>query len=155
MDTNPINAEEVIPMTPSINDNDSDSPNDMASTTPDSMDNIRRLIGSYQPRTEFGRNALSTLLHAIDEIHSFSDSDAAVDYSTLIHMLRDDFPATSFITKKAINGYCPVLRIIKNALIQSGYHFNQHPDQPLIKALITELYGTSVRLLNSAKEFYQ
>jgi hypothetical protein len=61
MDANPINTDEVIPITSSVNGNDSDSPNDMTSSTPDSMDNIRRLISSYQSLTEFGRNSLSTL----------------------------------------------------------------------------------------------
>jgi hypothetical protein len=70
-------------------------------------------------------------------------------------MLHGDFSAASFITQGSISSAGPVLRIIKNALIQAGHPVNQSPGQPVIKALTSELYGTSDNGFNEAKEIYR
>jgi hypothetical protein len=154
MDTNLANAEEVIPTTPSINDNEQESPTNMAATSTDQMEASRRSIASYQPRSEFGKSALGTLLRAIDEIHDNTPVDQDIDYSKLIELLREDFPMDFFITRESITGDGLVLRIVKNALILSSHNFIQAPGQPLIKILISELYCTSEATLNDAKALY-
>jgi hypothetical protein len=122
MDTNNTNAGDIIPMTPSVNGSVSEQSNvvnNMSNLPTDKMDAVRRAINSYQPRTEFGRNALRTLLYASDEIHDITPTEQEVNYSILIDLLREDFLATSFVTQEAINGDGPVLSIIRNALLLS------------------------------------
>jgi hypothetical protein len=92
MDANPISTGEVIPMTPSLNGIESDSPINIANLSPYPMAPIRQAINNYEPFTAFGRKALSTLLYAIDEIHSLTPTEDELDYSNLIQMLREDFP---------------------------------------------------------------
>jgi hypothetical protein len=84
MDTNDTNAGEVIPMTPSINGSESDSAVNMANTSSDPMALIRQAINNHEPFSAFGRKALSTLLYAIDEIHSLTPTEDELDYSNLI-----------------------------------------------------------------------
>jgi hypothetical protein len=145
---------EVIPMTPSVNSNEHDSPVNMATTSTDQMEASRRANASYQPRSEFGKSALSTLLYAIDEIHDTTPVEQDIDYPNLIELLREDFPMDSFIIRESITDDGPVLRIIKNAMILSVHNFIQAPVQPLIKVLISELYCTSEATLNDAKALY-
>jgi hypothetical protein len=101
MDTNNDNAEEVISTTPSINETESEkanSPTNMANASTDPMAPIGLIISNYQPQSEFSKNAMSTLLNAMDEIYNATPVEQELNYSNLIHMLRDDFPAASFIT---------------------------------------------------------
>jgi hypothetical protein len=143
-------------MTPSANETESEkanSPTNMANASTDPMAPIRLIISNYQPQSEFSKSAMSTLLNAMDEIYNATPVEQELNYSNLIHMLRDDFPAASFITQESISSAGPALRIIKNALILSGHPVDQ--SQPVIKALISVIYGTSENALNEAKELYR
>jgi hypothetical protein len=158
MDTNLVDAEEVISMTPSVNETESEkanSPTNMANISSDPRAPIRLIISNYQPQSDFIKSAISTILHAMDEIYNATPVEQELYCSTLTHILRDDFPVASFITQESISSAGPALRIINNALILSGHPADQSPGQAVIKALISALYGTSEYGFIEAKEIYQ
>jgi hypothetical protein len=116
----------------------------------DPMSVVLSFIANYEPRTEFGIEALTILNNAIREIKDTTSPLSPIDYSSLINILRDDYSIPFFITIESISRDGPILRMIKNALIASGYDIDYEPGTSVMKTLITELFGHNLELYSEA-----
>jgi hypothetical protein len=132
----------------------SETSHEYSTTTTDSrndpMSVVLSSIANYEPRTEFGIEALSILNNAIREIKDTTPPLSPIDDSSLLNILRDDYSIPFFITIESISRDGPILWMIKNALIASGYDIDYEPRTSVMKTLITEMFGHNPELYSEA-----
>jgi hypothetical protein len=133
----------------------SDHSSDQSDYCTDPMAAIFITLDNFTANTEGGKKTVQTLRSAIAEINNANASSNPTNYSRLIDMLREDIPALSMVTTESILYDGAVMRIMKNALNQSGHIVYQLQEQSNLEALIDELYSVTPKLHNEIMSLYR
>jgi hypothetical protein len=131
------------------NNSTSDHSSDQSYDRTDPMAAIATTLNNFTANTEGGKRIIQSLRSDIAEINNANASSNPTNYSRLIEMLREDIPALSMATTESILYYGAVMRLMKNALNQSGRTVYQLQEQSNLEALIDELYSITPNLHNN------